>query len=109
MTLINKEDFADDETIEDDCNKDYPRAAKMTPGLAHIFCRHGICKGFVSMTTAESPQIFTNILTRRLPKTVQAQRRVFLYDNSCNMHYVGAPKKYLISNFSQIGIAGKTM
>ena len=30
--------------------------------------------------------IFTNILTRRLPKTVKAQRRVFLYDNSCNMH-----------------------
>ena len=38
------------------------------------------------MTTVESPQIFTDILTRRLPKTVQAQRRVFLYDNSCNMH-----------------------
>ena len=52
---VDKEDFPDDETIEDDCNKDYPRALKITPGLAHIFCRHGICKGFVSMTTAESP------------------------------------------------------
>ena len=83
---VDKENFHDDESIEDVCNKDYPRAPKMTPGLAHIFCRHGICKGFVSMTTAESPQIFTNILTRRLPKTVKAQRRVFLYDNSCNMH-----------------------
>ena len=79
-------DFHDKEWIGDNCNKGYSRAPKMTPGLAHIFCRHGICKGFVSMTTAESPQIFTNILTRRLPKTVKAQRRVFLYDNSCNMH-----------------------
>ena len=50
----------------------------MTPGLAHIFCRHGICKGFVSMTTAESPQIFTNILTRRLPKTVQVRPKKIL-------------------------------
>ena len=25
-------------------------------------------------------------LTRRLPKTVKAKRRVFLYDNSCNLH-----------------------
>ena len=52
---VDKEDFPDDETIEDDCNKDYPRAPKMTPGLAHIFCRHGICKGFVSMNS----QIFS--------------------------------------------------
>ena len=78
--------FKDNESVDDDCNKEYPRAPKMTPGLAHIFCRHGICKGFVSMTSAESPQIFTNILTRRLPKTVQSERRIFLYDNSCNMH-----------------------
>ena len=77
--------FKDNETVDDDCNKEYPRAPKMTPGLAHIFCWHGICKGFVSMTSAESPQIFTNILTRRLPKTVQSERRIFLYDNSCNM------------------------
>ena len=54
--------------------------------FAHIFCRHGICKGFVSMTSAESPQNFNNILTRRLPKTVQSERRIFSYDNSCNMH-----------------------
>ena len=90
MWLGAVEDFENaisaDESESDDCNKDYPHAPKMTPGLAHIFCRHGICKGFVSMTTAESPQIFTNILTRRLPKTVQAQRRVVLYDNRCNIH-----------------------
>ena len=65
---VDKENFHDEESIEDDCNNDYPHAPKMTPGLVHIFCRHGICKGFVSMTTAESPQIFTNILTRCLPK-----------------------------------------
>ena len=41
---------------DDDCNKDYP-------GLAHIYCRHGICKGFVTMTSAETPQIFEKILT----------------------------------------------
>ena len=37
------------------------------------------------MATVESPQRFTKILTRQLPKTVQAQRCVFLYDNSYNM------------------------
>ena len=58
----------------------------MTPGLAHIYCRHGICKGFVTMTSAETPQIFEKILTRRLPQTVKSKHRVFLYDNSCNMH-----------------------
>ena len=66
---------------DDDCNKDYPKAPKMTPGLAHIFCQHKVCKGFVSMTSAENPEIFTKILTRRLPKSVKASRRVFLYDN----------------------------
>ena len=77
--------FKENESVDDDCNKEYPRAPKMTPGLAHIFCRHRICKGFVSMTSAESLHIFTNILTRRLPKTIQSERRIFLYDNSCNM------------------------
>ena len=75
-----------EEATDDDCNKDYPKAPKMTPGLAHIFWQHKVCKGFVTMTTAENPQIFTKILTRRLPKTVKAKRRVFLYDNSCNLH-----------------------
>ena len=71
---------------EEECNKEYPKAPKMTPGLAHVFCRHGICKGFTTMTTAENPEMFTKFLTRRLPKNVQAQRRVFLYDNACNLH-----------------------
>ena len=79
---ILKTERADD----DDCNKDYPKAPKMTPGLAHIFCQHKVCKGFVSMTSAENLEIFTKILTRRLPKSVKASRRVFLYDNSCNLH-----------------------
>ena len=38
----------------------------MTPGLAHIFCQHKVCKGFVTMTSAENPEIFTKILTRNL-------------------------------------------
>ena len=58
----------------------------MPPGLSHVFCRHGICKGFVMMTTPETPQLFTKILSRRLPQTVMSDRRVFLYDNSCNLH-----------------------
>ena len=38
------------------------------------------------MTATKTPQIFEKILTRRLPQTVKSNRRVFLYDNSCNMH-----------------------
>lgn len=79
-------DKYDPEPEDEDCNKEYPKAPKMTPGLSHVFCRHGICKGFVMMTSPETPQIFTKFLTRRLPKTVQSERRVFLYDNSCNLH-----------------------
>lgn len=75
--------FKDDEEI---CNKDYPKAPRITPSLAHIFCRHGVCKGFTSMTTAENPEIFTTFLLRRLPNKVQATRRVFIYDNACNLH-----------------------
>ena len=36
--------------------------------------------------SAENPEIFTKILTKRLPKSVKASRRVFLYDDSCNLH-----------------------
>ena len=71
---------------EEDCNKEYPKAPKMTPGLAHVFCRHGICKGFTTMTTRENPEMFTKFLTRRLPTSVQTKRRIFLYDNACNLH-----------------------
>ena len=38
------------------------------------------------MCTLCAPQIFTKILKRRLPKTVKSEKRVFLYDNSCNLH-----------------------
>ena len=43
---------------DENCNKEYPMGPKMT--------------------SAESPQIFTKVLTRRLPKTVQSKRKVFL-------------------------------
>ena len=71
---------------EEECNKDYPKAPMMTPGLAHVFCRHGICNIFTTMMTAENPEIFAKFLTRRLPKNVQIKHRVFLYDNACNLH-----------------------
>ena len=79
---VDEDKFKNNEVEDDDCNKEYPKAPKMTTGLSHVFCRHGICKGFVMMTTPETPQIFTKILTRRLPKMVQSEKRVFLYDNS---------------------------
>ena len=84
----NQSNFDNDvgESTEEDCNKDYPKAPKMTPGIAHSFCRHKICKGFVCMSNAESQQIFIKILLRRLEKKVMTERRVFLYDNSCNLH-----------------------
>ena len=83
---VFKADKGKSKVDEDECNKDYPKAPKMTPGLAHIFCRHGICKGFTTMTTAENPEIFTKFLTRRLPRDVQTKRRIFIYDNACNLH-----------------------
>ena len=58
----------------------------MTPGLALIFCCHEIWKGFTAMTTAENPEIFTKFLTRRLQRDVQTKRRIFIYDNACNLH-----------------------
>jgi len=63
---------------EDDCNKAYQKAPRMTPGLAHIFCRHGVCKGFTAMTTAENPGIFLKFVLRRLLASVKSERRVFL-------------------------------
>ena len=38
------------------------------------------------MTATKTPQIIEKTLTRRLPQTVKSKHRVFLYDNSCNMH-----------------------
>ena len=85
---------------EDVCNKAYPKAPRMTPGLAHIFCRHGICKGFTAMTTAENPGIFLKFLLRRLPASVKSERRVFLYDNACNLHKIALNRDaYEISKF----------
>ena len=72
-----------------DCNKEYPKAPSITPGVAHVFCKHGICKGFTTMTTAENPDIFLNFLTRRLPQKVMAPRRIMLYDASCLLHKSG--------------------
>ena len=40
------------------------------------------------MESGESPQIFTSVLLRRLPRRVRAKRRVFLYDNACNLNKV---------------------
>ena len=60
----------------------------MTAGISQVTCHHGICKGFTAMESGESPQIFTSVMLRRLPKRVRAKRRVFLYDNSCNCHKV---------------------
>ena len=85
----------------------------MTPGLAHIFCQHEVCKSFVSMTSAENPEIFTKILSRRLPKSVKASRRVFLYDNSCNLHKNALKRdakeisKFRIFTDRQTGTIGK--
>ena len=66
---VDSKELRDDESFGDECNKDYPTAPKITPGLAHIFCRHKICKGFTAMTSSENPQMFIKILTRRLPQT----------------------------------------
>ena len=73
----------------DDCNKFYPDGKTMTPGCAHLFCRHRICKGFVGLTNAESPSTYVKILTRRLKRRVQCRRRIFIYDNVCNLHKTG--------------------
>ena len=68
---VFKADKGKTKVDEDECNKDYPKASKMTPGLAHIFCRHGICKGFTTMTTAENPEIFTKTASKRCPNQTQ--------------------------------------
>ena len=85
-----KKNFEADKQVhrddDEECNKEYPKAPRITPGLAHVFCRHGICKGFTAMTTPENPEMFTKFLLRRLPPSVQSKRRVFLYDNACNLH-----------------------
>ena len=72
---VDVDKFKNNEAEDDDCNKEYPKAPKMTPGLSHVFCRHGICKGFVMMTTPETPQMFTKILTRKLPTNVNCEIR----------------------------------
>ena len=38
------------------------------------------------MTTRENQEMFTKLLTRRLPTLLQTKRRIFLYDNACNLH-----------------------
>ena len=65
-----------------------------------FFCRHGICKGFTAMTTAENPGIFLKFLLRRLPACVKSEIRVYLYDNECNLHKIALNRDaYEISKF----------
>merc|ERR1712096_350938 len=67
------------------CDKIYNESPTITGGISHITCMHNITKGFTAMSRGESPQMFTSVLLRRFPKRVRAKRRVFLYDNSCNL------------------------
>ena len=79
--------FADQSKDKDEdknCEKNYYESPHITGGISHVTCKHGIVKGFTCMASGESPQMFLNVLLRRLPRKVRAKRRVFLYDNSCN-------------------------
>ena len=38
------------------------------------------------MKNGESPALFAKTVFKRLPKRVQAEKRVFVYDNCCNFH-----------------------
>ena len=49
------------------------KAPKMTNGLAHIFCQHKVCKGFVSMTSAENPEIFKKNIDKESTEISESQ------------------------------------
>ena len=42
--IVDKDGTKNSESIDDDCNKDYPRAPKMTPGLSMFSVAMGFVK-----------------------------------------------------------------
>ena len=46
-------------------------------------------KGFTAIKKGESPGLFTRVLVKRFARRVKAGRRVFIYDNNCNLHKGG--------------------
>ena len=65
------------EASQDDHEEMWPGSHILQEWNMQRFCDSDFCR--------DSANIW-KILTRRLPQTVKSKRRVFLYDNSCNMH-----------------------
>ena len=85
----NEKFYADkykDKNETQSCTKIYPEASGITGGLGHITCQHGVTKGYTAMKNGESPALFAKTVFKRLPKRVQAEKKVFVYDNCCNFH-----------------------
>ena len=86
---VNEKFYADrnkDQGEIKNCTKIYPEASGITGGLGHITCQHGVTKGYTAMKNGKSPALFAKTLFLRFPKRVQAEKRVFIYDNCCNFH-----------------------
>ena len=81
-----KADKIQDKSEDFDCDKNFYESATITGGLGTLSCAHKIVKGFRAIKKGESPLLFADALLRRLPKSVQSQRRVVCYDYACKMH-----------------------
>ena len=86
MDNVYKADKSCDKSEDDDCDKNFYESATITGGLGTLSCSHKIVKGFKAIQKGESPLLFADALLRRLPKSVQAHRRVVCYDYACKMH-----------------------
>jgi hypothetical protein len=64
------------------CRKATHKFRRVLPGVAAVFCPHGICLGFHFMSSFESPETFFSLFMKRR----KMAPRVIIYDNGCHFH-----------------------
>ena len=68
--------------ITNECNKEYRKHNKLSPGVFTMVCPHGVCLGFHIMESPESPKVPFNMLMYHFNEMPS----LIIYDNCCQLH-----------------------
>ena len=77
---VDNKSAADEKT--DTCIKTASRHYTLTPCIFTVYCPHGVCVGFQTLTSHESPRHPFDIFLTRFPTPPSC----IIYDNACKLH-----------------------
>ena len=93
--------------ISNDCNKEYQKYNKLSPGVFTMVCPHGCCLGFYLIDSPESPNVPFNMLMYHFNEMPS----LIIYDNCCHLHnYIlkREPKRFSNTRFMVDRLHDKT-